>query len=443
MQLLTRIFNYEYLSKDQLAGFDKYKYSCVDNSPLSRYVMHPFWDQMVKIYPKWLAPNLITFTGFMCLIVQWVLFTIYDSHFYGYCFDQVDCSPENEANLSARKLFFHAHIDKFDYEVPANVCSCIPHWLWLVLAITQFLSHHLDGTDGKQARRTGSSSPLGELFDHGLDSWATLFLPVALFSIFGRSDPYGIPTIQMYGFLWVILVSFIISHWEKYNTGILFLPWSYDLSQLGMTFLFFMTYLNGQSVWYFTVFGITFTQVVVILVYTCAIGLSVPFTIYNMYKAFANKTMKQSSLYEAIRPILSTIYLFILQLVWIKYSTIEILQLEPRVFFWLTGTLFSNISCRLIVAQMTSTRCEIFNWCLIPLTLVVTAFSFKPLPSESPLGALLTSQAEVNALYFMAFLVTVSHIHYGICMVRQICKHLNIYCFTITSKPAKSEEKTK
>ena len=26
---------------------------------------------------------------------------------------------------------------------------------------------HLDCIDGKQARRTGSSSPLGQLFDHG------------------------------------------------------------------------------------------------------------------------------------------------------------------------------------------------------------------------------------------------------------------------------------
>lgn len=91
---------------------------------------------------------------------------------------------------------------------------------------------YLDGTDGKQARRTGSSSPLGELFDHGLDSWATLFLPVALFSIFGRSELYGITVFQMYGFLWVILLTFMISHWEKYNTGVLFLPWSYDLSQI-------------------------------------------------------------------------------------------------------------------------------------------------------------------------------------------------------------------
>lgn len=206
-----------------------FKYSSVDNSPLSRYVMHPFWDRTVQVFPKWLAPNLMTFAGFMCLIVQWALFSFYDFHFYGYCFERDACAPDS--NLTARQAHFRAHQAEFDYRVPPDVCSCIPGWLWLVLALTQFLSHHLDGMDGKQARRTGSSSPLGELFDHGLDSWATLFLPVALFSVFGRADPYGISIAEMYAFLWVILLSFIISHWEKYNTGVLFLPWSYDLSQ--------------------------------------------------------------------------------------------------------------------------------------------------------------------------------------------------------------------
>ena len=75
--------------------------------------------------------------------MQWVLFSIYDYHFYGYCFDRADCLAENAANLTALQSFFHSHIDKFSYEVPSNVCSCIPGWLWLVLTVTQFLSHHL------------------------------------------------------------------------------------------------------------------------------------------------------------------------------------------------------------------------------------------------------------------------------------------------------------
>lgn len=36
-----------------------------------------------------------------------------------------------------------------------------------------FIYQSLDAIDGKQARRTGSSSPLGELFDHGCDSVST------------------------------------------------------------------------------------------------------------------------------------------------------------------------------------------------------------------------------------------------------------------------------
>ncbi len=30
----------------------------------------------------------------------------------------------------------------------------------------------------------------------------------------------------------------------------MFLPWSYDLSQMGMTVLFFATFLFGQEVWF-------------------------------------------------------------------------------------------------------------------------------------------------------------------------------------------------
>ena len=85
--------------------------------------------------------------------------------------------------------------------------------------------------DGKQARRTNSSTPLGELFDHGLDSWACIFFVTTVYSIFGRGET-GVSVATLYYILWVVLFSFILSHWEKYNTGILFLPWGYDASQV-------------------------------------------------------------------------------------------------------------------------------------------------------------------------------------------------------------------
>ena len=47
----------------------------------------------------------------------------------------------------------------------------------------------LDAIDGKQARRTNSSNPLGELFDHGCDSLSTVFVRSdnIYLHIFGKS----------------------------------------------------------------------------------------------------------------------------------------------------------------------------------------------------------------------------------------------------------------
>lgn len=91
----------------------------------------------------------------------------------------------------------------------------------------RFLAYTLDGIDGKQARRIGLAGPLGELFDHGLDSYTAPLIPACLYSIFGNG-PSSIPPMRMYFIVWMVLFNFFISHFEKYNTGVLYLPWGYD-----------------------------------------------------------------------------------------------------------------------------------------------------------------------------------------------------------------------
>lgn len=51
----------------------------------------------------------------------------------------------------------------------------IPSWTFYFMAFAIFAYQTLDATDGKQARRTKSSSPLGQLFDHGCDSFIMQF----------------------------------------------------------------------------------------------------------------------------------------------------------------------------------------------------------------------------------------------------------------------------
>ena len=49
-----------------------------------------------------------------------------------------------------------------------------PRWTYVYVAFTVFMYQTFDAIDGKQARRTQTSSPLGQLFDHGCDAINTI-----------------------------------------------------------------------------------------------------------------------------------------------------------------------------------------------------------------------------------------------------------------------------
>jgi len=99
--------------------------------------MIPLWyEKVVEFVPRWVAPNLLTCLGFVCILLHWAVVAWFD-----YCF-------EGEA---------------------------VPCWAWLSAAVLLFSYYTLDGIDGMQARRTKSSTPLGELL---AGSWSRhLVLP--------------------------------------------------------------------------------------------------------------------------------------------------------------------------------------------------------------------------------------------------------------------------
>ena len=46
---------------------------------------------------------------------------------------------------------------------------------------------------------------------------------------------FPVPPLSFYYMVYVICFQFFLSHWEKYNTGVLYLPWAYDLSQVNLS----------------------------------------------------------------------------------------------------------------------------------------------------------------------------------------------------------------
>ncbi len=67
---------------------------------------------VLQFYPKWIAPNLLTFAGFLLLVLQFVLLTFYDYSFYA----SSDSHPNHPP---------------------------VPDFVWLVSAIFLFAAHTL------------------------------------------------------------------------------------------------------------------------------------------------------------------------------------------------------------------------------------------------------------------------------------------------------------
>ncbi|CAH0382606.1 unnamed protein product [Bemisia tabaci] len=385
---MRHLLGEKYLRSEHLSGFDHYKYSSIDTNPISVYIMHPFWNRIVAVCPLWIAPNLLTFTGFLFTVAAFLLLTYYDYSFYA----------------------------SSDVNYPP-----IPNWVFAVVGICIFLAYILDGIDGKQARRTHTSGPVGELFDHGLDSWTTIFIPTLLYSIFGRSPP-SIPPYRMFYICWHVFINFYLSHWEKYNTGVLFLPWSYDISMLMTTLLFLLTSFTGHGFWKITIFNVlTLGKVMEVIFYLTTLLFNIPVTLYNVYVSYRDNTGKMKPFFEAIRPLVPLLIFFALALYWAHKSPTNVIERDPRMFFMLSGSVFSNICCRLIVAQMSSTRCEVFNPLLVPLSFGI-------------LLSLMIPVLELFILYALLIIATLAHIYYGANVVNQMCDHFKIKCFKIPYK---------
>ncbi|KAL9325138.1 hypothetical protein ACSQ67_005783 [Phaseolus vulgaris] len=174
-----------YIGSHGVAALHRYKYSGVDHSYVAKYVLQPFWTRFVNFFPYGCREYfyhlnfdfIITLMGFMFLLVSALLGYIYSPH--------LDSPP--------------------------------PRWVHFAHGLLLFLYQTFDAVDGKQARRTNSSSPLGELFDHGCDALACTFEALA----FGSTAMCGRGT-----FWWWLIsaITFYGATWEHYFTNTLILP---------------------------------------------------------------------------------------------------------------------------------------------------------------------------------------------------------------------------
>lgn len=173
----------EVLTAEGVDNIANHKYQAGDYTALDR-LLNPIWTRMTEgLLPMWLAPNLVTTIGGCFCLVSWLLSTHY----------------------------LRAAADDDDDD--DGVVAVIPRWLYVWNGAALIAYYTLDCMDGKQARRTNSSSPLGQLFDHGMDGLCNVSHAQAIQCIV-QVPPALLMLLQC-----TLQCAFFQAQWEEYYTG--------------------------------------------------------------------------------------------------------------------------------------------------------------------------------------------------------------------------------
>lgn len=70
----------EYFSNRELESLCGYRNRGSDQSLTYRYVLSPFYDVAIRLVPMWLAPNVVTLIGLMCVLASHLLAMVYVPH---------------------------------------------------------------------------------------------------------------------------------------------------------------------------------------------------------------------------------------------------------------------------------------------------------------------------------------------------------------------------
>jgi len=387
----------KYIEEQYVDRLINYKYKGGDNSIFYRLVLNPFCNFIVKYFPKWLAPNVITVSGFFLNLLNLII-TIYYTGWKG-----------------------------GDY---------IPPWACITCAISYTTYIVLDYTDGKQARRLNASTPLGLLFDHGTDACTTFYITLVTGGItyFNNINQYLIYYIP-------VTLTFFLNTWEEYYVGELVLPVINGVAEgtLLADGVYILSALYGSSFYlkeivFFDKYNLKINDICAIIIAILGVIFSVKSFFGVLFRISRNKKL------VAIKD--TVIYLFfiicLLSIVFLNDSTIA--KEYPKFLILTFGFQFAKI---LGILQLSHILCcpytalrAVFLIPLFALTLhsiIFYLFQFNLLISIDTL---------IQITFIWNFL---SWLHFVYFCSNEICEILNINRFVLgkryPSRPSYEEIK--
>ena len=426
---------YCYLTPDAVKRLPNYQYNGADLSLLYKYVLSPLAGWCVDhITPTWLAPNAITLIGLCWMITS-------------YCTIWYFCPGLYEANTELNS----------DYAVPSVI--------FFLNGCAMLIYQTLDNMDGKQARKTGSSSPLGLLFDHGCDSLNSIFgsvnwiaamglLPGSVNVLFGEasgrenvqnkslfSELLGGDVIIATILILSPMIAFFVTTWEQYFTGKLILPPFNGASEglaLGAS-LSFISCIYGPLIWQQTTWtdgaiaflgdkGVTrFSSMEGRVRNLDIVALGSMFALINELLGKVPSVIRSYG-QEAIRTLLPHIT-FVISTVLIITTDSTIFLRIPRTMCHLISGLFVEQTTQLMLDHMVEEKFSSFRWAMLPQVALAVAMASG-----------VTFSNEAVDIFCIAYATGLwLHLALKLKVVYEICDVLGIWCFDIVSPHPKSK----
>lgn len=409
----------QYVSKAAAEQLLQYQYKGSDDSLLLKYVLNPVYARVVELFPTWLAPNVITLIGFSFTLMAHVLM-------YIYC-------PRLEGDAPPAVYIFNG------------------------LAVLAY--HCFDNLDGRQARRTGSGSPLGLLCDHGCDALNTTVMMIN----FACTLQLG-PSLNS-ALLWAVAaLGFFAATLEEYYTGVLHLPslnapneglWITAAAHIATAFLPSGWWTKPREML------IGFAPNIIVLYSMTAAGL---FTLVGnaiaISKCTRNRRMlvlakhksgeddglsqaerESSRLWVASTRFVPLVLIGILLFVWVCWSPSDLLSRHPRCVLWTFGIAVSKLVTGIMLAHLCDQEYHPLSrtiaCVLILLGHGVLSIVFMPSMDKGTEGLWATQESVL--LFEMFGILSLSYIHLVYNVTYEMCAILKIHAFSIRkSKNAKS-----
>ncbi|ORX53092.1 hypothetical protein DM01DRAFT_1336283 [Hesseltinella vesiculosa] len=312
-----------------------------------------------------------------------------------------------------------------------------PSWIYFSFAAGIWLYSTFDNVDGKQARRTGTSSPLGELFDHGCDALNCSF--AAVIQAAGVGVGHSVTAVMLYV---IAMIGFYLSTAEEYHTGVLYLGYVNAPTE-GVLLSCILCILSGiygpgiyaKPVSYYVSIPWLPTALTSLSVATSLVGFILvmlifthaPVCFYAMYKACRknNKPFVRTMLVQNMPIAVYSISL----LTWVLSPFSSILSHKHFILYAITtGIVFGRMATKIILAHLTKSRFPRFTVLLLPLVAGSILSNLPRLPNFDPIFTPESEYRFVCAYFIFALL---AYLRWAIVVINSFCSYLGINCLTI------------